>query len=357
MQGSPNGQWWRLRHVRRLLCGLLLLPLPVFAYNVEGLYETVVTLADAGEPARRQGFREALQQVVVRLTADTRTTWQANVQGLLQAAESYVESYEYLPAATAGQAGVAATGPRLRVRFRAAALQAALRRAGVSLWGRERPLTLAWVVAQTGNERRVLGGDRDDPLLDGIERQARALGLPLIFPLLDLDETRRLGASQLWAGFEDPLLAASRRYQADAVVLLRLDESSGGLHALWTLYLRGGRIDTWQTRSVDRDNLLATGMSRLAGSLADRFGRITALDEERRIHLRVSGIDSFGAYRRVLLYLRSLEAVDRVQVADVGAGKVSFLLGTRVSEEALRNAISTGSLLAPEAGGWFRLSR
>jgi len=172
-----------------------------------------------------------------------------------------------------------------------------------------------------------------------------------------LDETRRLGASQLWAGFEDPLLAASRRYQADAVVLLRLDESSGGLHALWTLYLRGGRIDTWQTRSVDRDNLLATGMSRLAGSLADRFGRITALDEERRIHLRVSGIDSFGAYRRVLLYLRSLEAVDRVQVADVGAGKVSFLLGTRVSEEALRNAISTGSLLAPEAGGWFRLSR
>src|SRR5687767_9930866 len=118
-----------------LAAALLAGALPASAVPVRGLYEAAVPVRNQNPDLREPALREALAAVLVRVVG-TRSLPVA-AQDLLPRANSFVQGYGYESAGTGREL-------RLRAQFDARAVEGALRAAGVSVWGVNRPAHIAW---------------------------------------------------------------------------------------------------------------------------------------------------------------------------------------------------------------------
>jgi len=337
-----------------LLVVLLMCILPsVHAVRVPGLYEAEVAVPDQSNGARVQGVLNALRAVIIKLTGDRSAPARAEASTILRAAERYLLQYRYQEADPASaQPGAPATGQlRLWAQFSQAALDRDLRGAGYSIWGAERPSTLAWIAI--GDERgwRWAGGEGGDDTLHALaEAQARARGLGLIFPLHDLDDDARLGAAAVGATDLGAIGQASERYHPDSVLAVAIESTApGSWRAQWTLSL-GAETEQWNNDGQQLDAVLHAGMDVLADHLVRRFAATGAGVEQSGVTLNVVGVTSATGYARALHYLQSLNSVTAVQVTEVAGDSVTFELSAYGGADAVRQAITLGRVLEPGSG-------
>ena len=55
---------------------------------------------------------------------------------------------------------------------------------------------------------------------------AEKRGLPLAFPLLDTEDLQSVTFSDIWGGFDERIIAASKRYGANSILIGRVRPSS-----------------------------------------------------------------------------------------------------------------------------------
>ncbi len=206
-----------------LLAGLLVGGV-VAAVPVAGLYRAVVPVAGQGPEERRDGIRAALEEVLVRVTGQAEAPRDPRAAPLLEAAARFVEGYRFLP----GGEGLPLGMQRLEVRFQREPLEQALYRAGLPVWGRDRPAVLLWLAVRAPQGRELVGGELQPAVQRALLEAARRRGLPLMLPLLDLEDRARLSEAEVWAGFAEPALAAAKRYAPEAVALGRLEPAGPG---------------------------------------------------------------------------------------------------------------------------------
>jgi len=327
---------------------ILLLPLPLHAIDVPGLYETEVPVLDQQAESRRMALRAALQIVLVKLTGDRLAPQRAALGGIMRTPASYVQQYRYkavnkLTHTVGGQAGAEL---QLWVRFDSTALNNKLRQLGMPVWGKERPSTLIWLALQDETGRHLAGMEEHADIMEVVNKRAARRGIALLAPLLDLDDTLRLRASDVWGGFQGPVLAASERYQADAILTGSIISTAPGIWAgRWLAYL-AGQTHTWSTEGGPRDAVLDAGIDGLADRLVARFMRSDSGSGVHTISLSVSRIASTEQYAKTLKYLESLSPVVEVQVTEVIPDEVTFLLTAHGGELAVAQAIALGSTLA-----------
>ena len=332
-------QPWR-RLIRAALAVLLLVAPPLYAYPLDGLYEATVPASGEDEAARRKDFRAALAQVMVRVSSDPAVIQTA--EPLLDEASTLVYRYEYRDQPPPGVEQTVARW--LRVRFHQQPLLEAMGRAGIATWGSERPLTLIWLATDSGGKREFV--PQSHPLPTRLLQHARQLGLPVVLPLLDLEDYTHIEASDVWLGFSHALWTASTRYKPDAVLTLCLQTQSD--ETRWTLYLKDAAPQQWRTAGVAR---VDQGLSQLATVLADRFGRsLRVEDQESAVPIRVTRIRDFNHYLDVIDYLESLELTSRVTVRHVDTRGIVFYVHTYLGANAVRSAIALGKRLQPLAG-------
>ncbi len=336
---DPLQPWWQ-RLVGAALAALLLVAPPLYAYPLDGLYEATVPASGEDEAARRKDFRTALAQVMVRVSADPAVIQTA--ESLLDEAATLVYRYEYRDQPPPGVERTVARW--LRVKFHQQPLLEAMGRAGIATWGSERPLTLLWPATDIDGKREFVS--QPHPLLTELLQHTRQLGLPAVLPLLDLEDHTHIEASDVWLGFSRALWTASMRYKPDAILTLCLESQSD--ETRWTLYLKDAAPQEWRTAGVAR---VDQGLSQLATTLADRFGRsLRVEDQESAVPIRVTRIRDFNHYLDVIDYLESLELTSRVTVRHVHTRGVVFYVHTYLGANAVRSAIALGERLQPLAG-------
>ncbi len=343
-----------------LILVLMTCILPVaHAVRVPGLYEADVAVPDQSNGARVQGVQNALRTVIIKLTGDQAVPARAEVEPILRAAERYLLQYRYQEVKPAGQPDPAGAGVlRLWAQFSQAALDRDLRGAGLSIWGAERPSTLAWLAVGDESGWRWAGGEgSDDSLQTLTEARARARGLGVIFPLLDLDDDARIGAGAVAATDIGAIGQASERYHADSVLAVAFDSPApGSWRAHWTLLL-GSETQQWSSEGQQLDALLHEGIDVLANHLARRFATAGAGAEQTGVTLNVVAVNSATGYARALHYLESLNSVTAVQVTEVANDNVTFELSAYGGADGVRQAITLGRVLepAPGPGNTYRL--
>ena len=351
------------RVLAALLSGSLLLATPTAAVEIPELGVAHEGVSDSSKAQHGAALLRAFDRVLLRLTGHPPESLPSRVNAFRKRPQRYLLSDSYLRANALSETPSPSTSPPfpfyLRARFDVPLLKKSLRAAGVPVLGRHRPQVLAWVLISEADGRRLLINAETESYAAALKEQAREFGLPIFFPLLDLEDNRQIGASDLLYA-QQAVLDASRRYNSDSVLILALQEDAAGQwRGAWSWYAgaapRQSSPRSWENETPDLHTALRTGLLWLGGHMVRHYGASQDLPwHQLKIH--ILGVNDFQTYVRVLHYLESLASISQVQVLEAGQDRLDLLLETRGGLEALRQNIRIGEVLGslPERGdAWF----
>lgn len=339
------------------LVGLVLgcLAMPAAAVTVEDLHTARVEVAGKGEEARRTGFREALERVLIRVSGTAAVADNPDVEALLASPSDYVQQFRYealemaLENGEAPDAGEADAGGdeerpthRLIVTFTGSRIDRALSEQGVPVWGAQRPEVLVWLAVDDGDRRYLVSADGDSAAHSALVETGRERGLPLLLPLMDTEDRGRVEFVDIRGGFFDAVRAASERYRAETLLVGHVERRGSRWVGDWTLLGLGDRR-SWRATGGALAEAIGTGVGgateRVAATLAGRTGERTTVD------LRILGVDGLAGYARLAEYLDSLVRVREAEVVAVRSSEAVFRLDVQGSVADLERALALGNML------------
>ncbi|MES9861971.1 MAG: DUF2066 domain-containing protein [Candidatus Thiodiazotropha sp. LLP2] len=319
-----------------------------YAESVTNLYEAEVPVSGQGAEARTKGIRDAFAGVLVKVSGDSSLRSSPDLAQLLKRASGLVQQYRYKSLNTDSEGSVENSPDRLLwARFDARAVNRLLRESGVPVWGETRPSMLVWLGQEVGTRRVLISPDREAGLKNQLSHVADFRGMPLIWPLMDIEDQRSLQVSDLWGGFEENIRRASDRYLPDVVLVGRLSQRGrNSWRGEWILYLPD-KINRWQTHANTKQSLAREGFEQAVDALALRFAPQQVSQGIANLRLRVDGLSRLADYVLVQDYLRSLAMIENVDLLSAGEEKVSFLLRVHGGRDALVRGIQLGAVLEP----------
>ncbi len=279
------------------------------------------------------------EQVLVRVSGKTDVQSSGLIRDALLAPETFYNQYSY--ESTDGtmlvdaQQGVHQQTPRakiLRLHFEPGTVTRLLRQAKLPVWGNNRPGLLLWLAVSEAGERRLLTPDDAHEAVASLVDQAKLRGLPLLFPLLDLEDASQVSTAEVWGTFLDRVDAASSRYNPGAVLTGRLQQDSTGQWVgSWSFRI----VDRWQSAGASAfsaDELVRGMLDQLADELSTRY----ALDSSQgEITLTVEGVTDLRGYTELTRYLEALTPVRYSSVIALREDRVEFELQTEGQYEQL----------------------
>lgn len=336
-------EWKRRRALLPLLALLLLAAAgSAAAVEVPSLYTAQVPLDPNDPGARREAYERALSQVAVRITGTRDALAPGELETLFPDPARYV--LQFRPG----------EDDTLWVTLDGATIERVLMSAGHSVWGSDRPLTLVWLAVDWGQgEREIIAAadarqsdaearsiDRNRLLRERVQEVAEARGIPVVFPLMDVEDLQSVEFSDIWGGFDEQLLEASRRYGAGSILVGRIRPGPGQRNR-WSHYF-GGEQREWGGEPEEVVNLLAD-------TLGSQFA-ISPNEELASIPVTVSGVDSVVAYGTVHSWLENLALVQELSVEAVSGDRIRFVIRAHGDRERLRRALESARHLEPDDG-------
>ncbi len=326
-----------------ILIGLLCFVSPALnAMTVTGLYETTVTVKDKSNASYNAALRVALIQVLVKLTGDKNIARRDFSRALTSKAGQLVQQFRYQTETEQDQQ----TGQsnKLWVAFDQNALNRLLQDYRLSLWGQERPSILIWLAHQQQGVREIVNFEQMPSYFSALDARAKSRGVPLLLPLLDLEDKAQIKVSDVWAGFKGSVAQASLRYQANIILTGKLIKRSEAAWEISWLAYDGGEEFSWSHKGNTAEIVLQAGIDHLVNRLAERYAS-TNLASTEVIKINITDIHNLDRYAKALAYLESLQSASAVQVRHVGANQVLFELNSHTPISAIEQAIKLGNKL------------
>lgn len=333
-----------VRSLGVILLGLTLATV-VRAEQVVDLYSAEVLVTSQSGAERQRAAREGLADLVVRVTGDPQARDHQQVQEALTRAEDFISEFNYVSTdETVEVEGEPRPASRLVMKFSSVELERLLRSASLSLWPANRPGVLVWMVTrEEGSLSRVSDSERREQL----RSRARVRGLPLMLPLDDLEDRLALSARQLWELDEEAIRKASRRYDAEAILVGRYSEtSSGQWRSDWQLYHNLGN-PTFYVRDDSVNDLLVRAIDETANHFAGLFAIVPREEGPGTVVLQVGGVDGFGDYKAVERYLEDLAMVRRAELVTLRPGVLTLRLVAEGDRSQLLGTLERDRQLVP----------
>jgi len=328
-----------MRHILLLSILLILAPQTWAVVRVADLYEAQVPVADQGEAERSRALTEALGQVAMRVSGLRQAAQAEAIREAAGDAQRLVQQYRY----------VRGEGDALMflARFDPRGVDALLEGAGLPRWGQDRPLTLVWLALQDGQGRTIAGADSPGPAGEALREGARGRGLPTVLPLMDLEEQNQVRFTDIWGGFHDTVVAASRRYGAEAVLIGRVDRlAADHWQARWTLVLQE-REYQWKSGGERLEAAVSGAVDELAQILAGRFALRAGGPSGGHLRLSITDVRTLEDYARVARALGSRELIRQAQLREVGPNALRYDLQLQGDVDNLRRQLALSEQLAP----------
>jgi len=312
-----------------LLIIILLMPgfMPqVNADQVSALYSATVAVTDDSIGERNKALRAGLLEVLVKLTGSADIASKPQVGSLLANASTYTIEFGYvnLPDRSQGQG--------LKVQYSQVEIDRFLRQNQLPVWPVQRPLLLVWVAKEPlEGEQSFAVRDEDEELYKQLDSFFSRRGLPVGYPLYDLEDLSNLNIADAWSLDAEKIAAASRRYDAVSWLLLRCYETSTGSWRVASVMNSQQKNENEQRVYLDNqdgaalDDVLARMVDTAVDRIASNYVYIPSLTVEKLI-FSVKGIASFNHYNQLVDLLKSLSMVKTLGVAAIDGDQIHLQL-------------------------------
>lgn len=324
---------------------------PAAAVELDDLYDVRVEVDGQGDDERERGFLDGLEQVIVRASGRSDVLAEPEVEPILDDPAGYIQTYRYrsIPDGEREDAEEEddSASHYLEMSFNDERLARDLRESGVVMWGGRRPEILLWVAVEGGRDRYIIGADDGADARAELRRHAQRRGLPLLFPLLDVEDQGRVDFIDIRARFLDAVAEASERYRAEVMLVGHVEQrAEADWSAEWTLVADDREI-RWEGTGRTRDEALGSGV----GGATDRLAEMMAGQEgeETSLYITVEAVETMSDYTRVADYLAGLVRVRSAEVDRVSADRARFRVRLQGRPQDLERTLSLGDLLRPVA--------
>jgi hypothetical protein len=312
------------------------LPSLAAAVDVPTLYTAEVPLDEEADNPRDDAYVLALQEVLARVSGAELARNTLAIDELFPDPAAYV--IQFRPGAD----------DTLWVSFDGDAVEQTLRNSGQLVWGANRPLTLVWLAVDWGQgSREIIGAD--DPESNGGQGRsidlnkrlrervleiAEKRGLPLVFPLLDTTDLQGVTFSDIWGGFDERILDASQRYDANSVLIGRIRPSP--VRENWSYYFSG------TDRSWNGPPEAIVGQ--VADLLAAEFS-VGGNAPIETVTLGISGVQTVESYGELQKQLAGLSVIERFMIVEVIGDRLGYRVDVRGGADRLRRALRFNGLI------------
>lgn len=332
-----------IKHIQSYLSVLLitlslLLFLPAsFAIEIEDLYQATIRVESRdSEQERRRAFSEAMAEVMAKVSGLSTSGNSASIRRALNNPDPYVESWRtqanLLPENPEAAISQLQEVIEIEVNFYESEIQRLLDENNMPIWPINRPETLVWMVVENElEERQMLSSDSRAEMnrINALQSSANARGLPLLFPLLDLEDQLRLNVNKLWELDEAAILNASRRYQAESILALRIYRSLSGEVLAKSLYFFRDNVFSYEEFELSEEDFINGSINLATNELSQYYAvLISGTENSVRINLQVDGINSPEDYAALLNYLSTLEGISSFQLTRAASSSLSLQLET-----------------------------
>jgi hypothetical protein len=291
-----------------------------------------------------------LGNVLIKISGARDITTAQGIEAVTENAARYVRRYHYLEktAEAAAEAPGEAKQLYIAVEFDGEALQRALREAGLPVWSANRPQVLVWLGVDSGpRDRFIVSEDNGEEIRDLLMEAAGRRGVPLILPLMDLEDRRRVTFVDISAGFTDTLSRASERYNTQTALAGHLNRGRRGDWSVeWTV-LRDNVSTGWRESDVDLRQAIDSGVDGLADILASRYAHNSSGGELVQYIVAVEDIATLDDYATVLTYLEKLVFVEDVTPVSLESGQVHYRVVMRGALRELERSLGLMPSLRP----------
>lgn len=333
---------WRDSMLWRQFLALLLLTgsLAAKAATVENLLRVEVPVKDQTTELREEAFRAGLSTVVVRLTGRPELAQSSLVEKLRKSPARYVQRFQYQH----GEQGL-----RLQISYYGETLRKALVEAGVPIWEANRPPVLVWLAVEGQGGRMIVGTDRAAQIRGLLDAAALRYGVPLLFPSPDDIDGGAVTSSDIWGGFTDPIVRASKGYNTPLIWIGRLEQRGGRWTSRWRLVTDENR-SAWSSGGTTADAAMDQAAAELAGRLVGQYAVLPDLQAASTLRLHVRDVDSARRFAELEQYLSELGGVVDVQLVAVDGSEASYQLTLEVPVARVLRDLERSRRLIPVRG-------
>lgn len=315
--------------------------MPAQSERVADLYSASWPVENQSTDVRQNAMQNVFAEVLVRVSGNKSVVNNSQIQTVLSDAQNYMRQYSYKRLSAEEQ--MVYERPLLLVAtFDSQAIHRILKEAQQPIWSENRPAGSFWIAVEEDGQRRVVTESRDQVSI-AINRGAARRGLPIVMPLMDLEDKSNVSVGDIWGRFTGPIKRASERYNADYVVAGQLSQSGGQWIGRWSLDL-GGNVENISSTAGSKQQVVADLIDQIADKLAARLSVVLS-DQVLAVEIFVENINSLDAYAGARRYLEGLGMTQSVRVLQVKDSAVLFEVKVQSSPQSLIDAINIGNNL------------
>lgn len=327
LQGGERRKCCYNRAMKKVLITLIAVLICSWSVNAAqgqagAYYDAVVPVPDRSDKARREGIREGMARVLVRVTGDSQVVARPSVDSLLADASSYLLQFSYVEEERPG----ANSELGLRLVFDQGGIDRFLRANRLPIWPGNRPTLLVWAVVDSPlADSRFIGEGALDDVYTLLNQGFALRGMPIVSPLYDLQDELALPVSAARDFDVQQIDDASKRYPAQGWLMLRLYQKSDmAWRAAW-LQSGGNAPFIQQAEGSELPELLGQVVDNVVDRIAaDRV--YVPRSESGQLLLVVSGIDRYKHYNALTELLSDNVMVQSYRVLSVTGDRVRLAL-------------------------------
>ncbi|WP_251360099.1 DUF2066 domain-containing protein [Kangiella sp. TOML190] len=328
-----------------MLVSCLLLPVAK-AEVMPDLYTSSWPVSDQSESARNRALSNAFAQVLVRASGHEKVLNASAIKASLRDAASYMRLYSYQKLNFEEQK-IYRKPLLLKVSFDPSAVTRLLKNSGQPVWNNNRPAGTYWIAVDNNGARKIAADGQDGAAI-AARKEANSRGLPIILPLMDLEDKSAISAADVWGKFQEPVNKASKRYGADYVVMGSVSQAASGWQGSWVADL-GSDTMRFTTSGASSQQAVAKMVNRVADRLATKLAVVLS-NQTQTNYLLLQGIDSMQAYAKAQSILSNLSMVSSVNAIEVKRGDVLFQLELQSATQYLVDALEVSGNLRRSSG-------
>ncbi|MGL4475584.1 MAG: DUF2066 domain-containing protein, partial [Shewanella sp.] len=320
------------------------------AVVVQQLNQAVVPVTDRSADARKVALADALKQVIIKNTGNPNALTNPLVQAQINDPDAILRQFGYLQ--IEGQLAVTASFDERR-------LISLLREANVPIWGKQRPLILMWLAnddQQATQEPRQLVGDESSlTIRKDFKQQGQDAGVPLLFPVLDLDDMMLVSVTDVAGGLTGNIAQASLRYGADYFAITSVLADATGWTYRLALYKQASADETQGAivpllsdsgSAVTELEASQAIISKISQFLVQRYA-VADNGEGTRLQLQVGGLSNLEDMHKLQTYLQQLSVVKQITLSELKPSAAIYQISLFSNEQDFQRLLALEASLSP----------